>query len=115
MSRPKKASKGSDARAGAVGGKGPEDAVPAARPGPAPAAPVYDSEGRRADGRWLSYSDYVNVEAIVSAQRLPEDVPKGRTRAEWPRWPDVQAGGERRRWRPGDRWPAEWPARTRRS
>ena len=82
------------------------DAVPGA---PVPSEPVFDSEGRRADGRWLSYSDYVNVPAIVAAQRLPEEIPKGRTRAEWPTWPEVATSEGRRRWRPGDRWPSELP------
>ena len=89
MTRPKKK---------AAAPKVSPDAAPAAQSFP---APLYDSEGRRADGRWLSYSDYVNVPAIVSAQRLPEEVPKGRTRAEWPTRPDG--------WNPGERWPTEWP------
>lgn len=73
--------------------------------------PVFDSEGRRIDGSWLSYSDYVNVPGILGLQRVPEDVPKGRTRPEWPVWPEVDDGaGGRRRWRPGDPWPKEWPA-----
>jgi tryptophan 2,3-dioxygenase len=88
----------------AAGKKGAGDDVPASDP-----APAYDSEGRRTDGRWLSYSDYVNVPALLSAQRLPADVPKGRTRAEWPEWPEVEEGGEKRTWRPGDRWPSAWP------
>ena len=77
-----------------------------------PSSGIYDSEGRRADGRWLSYSDYVNVPAIVTAQRVPEEVPKGRTRAEWPEWPLVEGGegdATKRRWRPGDRWPRTVP------
>jgi tryptophan 2,3-dioxygenase len=88
---------------GTGGGAPPRPEVP-----PAGGA-TYDDEGRRTDGRWLSYSDYVNVPALLAAQRLPEDVPKGRTRAEWPTWPDVEAPGGARRWRPGDAWPASWP------
>jgi len=73
--------------------------------GGAPASgPVYDSEGRRVDGAWLSYSDYVNVPALVAAQRVPVEVPKGRTRGEWPAWPEADDGaGGRRPWRPGER------------
>ncbi len=74
-----------------------------------PAAPAFDEEGRRVDGRWLSYSDYVNVPGILALQRIPADLPKGRTRAEWPTWPDVETPEGRRPWRPGDPWPKEWP------
>jgi len=42
--------------------------------GPGPRRAGLRLAGRLPTGRWLSYSDYVNVEAIVSAQRLPEDV-----------------------------------------
>lgn len=77
---------------------------------PPPDEPRYDAEGRRVDGEWLLYSGYINVEAILAAQRLPEDVPKGRARAEWPEWPEIDAPeGGRRRWRAGDPWPATWP------
>jgi tryptophan 2,3-dioxygenase len=83
------------------------------KPAPAPSAPApgptFDAEGRRTDGGWLSYSDYINVRALLEAQRVPEELPKGRTRAEWPSWPLVEEGGGRRPWRPGDPWPASWP------
>ncbi len=73
-------------------------------------SPHYDAEGRRTDGEWLLYSEYINVEAILSAQRIPEDVPKGRTRAEWPTWPEIEAPeGGHRCWSPGDPWPKAWP------
>lgn len=75
-----------------------------------PGKPVFDAEGRRVDGRWLSYSEYINVAAILAAQRLPRDLPKGRAPGEWPAWPEVEAeGGARRTWRPGDAWPSQWP------
>ena len=62
------------------------------------------------DGQWLLYSEYINVEAMLEAQRLPEAVPKGRSRAEWPQRPEVETeAGARRRWRPGDPWPRAWP------
>jgi tryptophan 2,3-dioxygenase len=72
--------------------------------------PGFDAEGRRTDGDWLSYSDYINVRALLGAQRVPSDVPKGRTRSEWPAWPEVDDPAEGKRpWRPGDPWPAQWP------
>src|SRR5262245_47643412 len=75
-----------------------------------PPGPSFDAEGRRVDGHWLLYGEYVNVEAILRLPRLPEDLPKGRTRAEWPGWPEIDAPeGGRRRWKPGDPWPREWP------
>jgi tryptophan 2,3-dioxygenase len=78
--------------------------------GPAPGpAPGFDAEGRRTDGGWLSYSDYINVRALLEAQRIPKDVPKGRTRGEWPAWPEVDEDGKKRPWRPGDAWPTGWP------
>jgi tryptophan 2,3-dioxygenase len=77
---------------------------------PPPAGPRFDEEGRRTDGRWLLYGEYVNVDALLRLPRVPEDLPKGRTRAEWPAWPEIDAPeGGRRRWRPGDPWPREWP------
>lgn len=72
----------------------------------------WDSSGRRTDGRELTYSDYINVPALLHSQRLPEEVPHGRTREEWPTRPtvaDPSAPGGHRPWREGDRWPAEWP------
>jgi tryptophan 2,3-dioxygenase len=90
----------------------PEGSPPPAPPAPPAASPadgVYDSEGRRADGHWLSYSEYVNVPALLAAQRLPREVPKGRTRAEWPSWPHVEEDGATRPWRPGDPWPSAFP------
>jgi tryptophan 2,3-dioxygenase len=75
----------------------------------APAGGTFDAEGRRTDGTWLTYSDYINVRALLEAQRVPAEVPKGRTRAEWPVAPTVEEDGRRRPWRPGDPWPASWP------
>ena len=35
---------------------------------------------------------------------------EGRTREEWPTWPQVaDEEGRGREWRPGDRWPKGWP------
>ena len=64
-----------------------------------PAGPHFDAEGRRTDGRWLLYGEYVNVEELLRIPRVPEDVPKGRTREEWPEWPEIDApeGGRRGR------------------
>ena len=82
--------------------------LPEPRPAP-PAGPVFDEEGRRTDGAWLSYSDYINVAGVLAAARLPRDLPKGRTASEWPAWPEVEEGGVRRPWVPGDPWPSAWP------
>ena len=72
--------------------------------------PELDAEGRRTDGHWLSYSDYINVDGVLGLQRIPRELPKGRAPAEWPAWPEVDAAeGGRRTWRPGDAWPATWP------
>jgi tryptophan 2,3-dioxygenase len=88
----------------------PAGESPAAAPGGAAGGePQWDAHGRRTDGRWLSYADYVNVRSILEAQRLPEEVPKGRTRDEWPTRPTVAGDAGERPWRPGDRWPAGWP------
>lgn len=72
----------------------------------------WDASGRRIDGRELTYSEYINVPALLRAQRLPEEIPKGRRRAEWPERgmvPDPTAEGGWRRWREGDPWPEAWP------
>jgi tryptophan 2,3-dioxygenase len=64
------------------------------------------------DGRELTYSEYITVPVLLRAQRLPEEVPRGRTRDEWPARPtvaDASAPGGRRAWTEGDPWPAEWP------
>ncbi len=67
---------------------------------------------RREDGHELTYSEYINVPALLHAQRLPVEVPKGKTRDEWPERPtvaDESQPGSNRPWQEGDRWPAEWP------
>ena len=69
----------------------------------------WDGKGRREDGHELTYSDYINVPALLRAQRLPIEVPRGRTREEWPEPPTVHDGETERAWREGDRWPNEWP------
>lgn len=67
---------------------------------------------RRTDGRELTYSEYINVSALLHSQRLPEEIPRGRTREEWPARPTVSdpaAPNGTRPWQEGDTWPAEWP------
>jgi tryptophan 2,3-dioxygenase len=67
---------------------------------------------RRTDGRELTYSEYINVSALLHAQRLPEEIPRGRTRQEWPERPtvpDPSAPEKTRSWTEGDPWPAQWP------
>jgi tryptophan 2,3-dioxygenase len=72
----------------------------------------WDASGRREDGAELTYSEYINVPAVLRAARLPVEVPRGRTREEWPARPEVHdatAEGGKRPWREGEPWPAEWP------
>ncbi|MDP3278848.1 MAG: tryptophan 2,3-dioxygenase family protein [Deltaproteobacteria bacterium] len=71
-----------------------------------------DRSQRRRDGRELTYSEYIHVPALLRAQRLPEEIPRGRSRDEWPERPSVadpSVEGGQRPWREGDRWPNEWP------
>ena len=68
-----------------------------------------DGSGRREDGHELTYSDYINVPTLLRAQRLPVEVPRGRTREEWPDRPMVRDGENQRAWAEGDPWPEEWP------
>jgi tryptophan 2,3-dioxygenase len=70
---------------------------------------TWNGSGRRSDGRELTYSEYINVPALLRAQRLPEEVPRGRSRDEWPLRPTVRDGDHERPWAEGDRWPTEWP------
>jgi tryptophan 2,3-dioxygenase len=56
-----------------------------------------DASGRRIDGNPLSYTDYINVEAIVGSLRIPKEVPQGAVAERWPQWPEG--------WEPGDAWP----------
>ncbi len=70
---------------------------------------TWNGSGRRDDGRELTYSDYISVPALLRTQRLPVEVPRGRTRDEWPVRPSVREGGVERPWTEGDPWPAEWP------
>ena len=48
----------------------------------------------------LTYSDYINDQAIVESLRLPPR-PEG---LEPTAWPEPPAG-----WKPGDRWPTDAP------
>lgn len=56
-----------------------------------------DDKGRRKDGRPLLYAEYINVDALIGALRLPAEVPQGAVAADWPVHPEG--------WRPGDPWP----------
>ena len=70
---------------------------------------TWNGSGRRPDGNELTYSEYINVDQLLHAQRLPVEVPRGRTRDEWPQRPTVRDGEAERAWAEGDRWPNEWP------
>ncbi|MEI8256466.1 MAG: tryptophan 2,3-dioxygenase family protein, partial [Deltaproteobacteria bacterium] len=70
---------------------------------------TWNGSGRRDDGKELTYSEYISVPELLRAQRLPEEVPRGRTREEWPVRPSVREGGVERPWAEGDPWPPEWP------
>lgn len=54
-------------------------------------------DGQRRDGRALSYSEYINVPALLSSLALPEEPPRGVKPADWPVRPEG--------WKPGDVWP----------
>ncbi len=72
----------------------------------------FDDTGRRRDGRELTYSEYINVPALLRSQRLPTELPRGRRREEWPERPQINdptQPGATRTWTEGDRWPREWP------
>ncbi len=56
-----------------------------------------DKDGRRADGRHLTYGEYINVPALLASLRVPEEVPSGVVASTWPKWP--------KNWKPGDAWP----------
>ncbi len=61
-----------------------------------------DKDGRREDGRHLTYGEYINVPALLDSLRVPEEVPRGVVASSWPKWP--------KGWKPGDAWPrgANW-------
>ncbi|MCC7169515.1 MAG: hypothetical protein IT459_03625 [Planctomycetes bacterium] len=54
-------------------------------------------DGRRVDGKHLTYNDYINVRALIESLRLAPDVPQGVIPARWPKTP--------KGWKPGDAWP----------